>query len=291
MFKNGYVGIIGRTNAGKSSLINNIIGEKVSIVTPKTQTTRDNILGIYNDKDCQIVFVDTPGIHKSRNYLDRTMMKKVRSAVASVDVIVYVVDASKRLITQEKDNILKYASEDIPVILCLSKIDLINKGNLAKFLLEFSNADNIKAIIPFSNKNGENISVIIDEIKKYLNVFDKKVLLFDEDLYTNSSVAFLTTEIIREKALLSLDQELPHGVKIEITKFDENDNKTTFIDCNLICEKEAHKSIILGKNGSKIKEIGSKARIDIENLLNKKVMLKIFVKVDKNWRQNKNSMV
>ena len=289
MFKSGYVAIIGRTNAGKSSLINNIIGEKVSIVTPKTQTTRNNILGIYSTSDCQIVFIDTPGIHKSKNFLDKIMMKNVRSAVASVSIIVYVVDVSKKITNQELENIAKYAEENI-LILCLSKTDLITKPKLAEMLMKFSAYPKIKAIIPFSNKSKSNIQEIINELKKYLDEYEEKEVLFDEDLYTNSSVAFMSAEIIREKALFALNDELPHGIKIEITKFDEQDN-IAFIDADLICEKDIHKTIILGKNGNKIKEIGTKARIDIENLLQKKVMLKIFVKVDKNWRQNKNSMV
>lgn len=287
----GYVGVVGKTNAGKSSLVNRLVGEKVSIVTPKTQTTRQNIIGILTKENYQIVFVDTPGIHKSQNMLDKFMMKNVRHAIGSVDVLLYVVDATKRFDVKEFENIKKYAENpNFATLLIISKVDLISKANLMKFLGNFATLDCVKTIIPCSSKTGVNQDVIIEEILKWLPSFSEKNFEFDDDMYTSSSVRFMTAEIIREKALFLLNEELPHGLAIDITKFDEN-GTVAHIDVDLICEKENHKSIILGKGGTKIKEIGSQARSDIEKLLDKKVMLKIFVKVDKNWRQKKITVV
>lgn len=291
MYSCGQVSVIGKTNAGKSSLINTLVGEKVSIVSPKTQTTRQNIIGIKTTQNSQVVFVDTPGIHKSRNALDKHMMKNVRSATGGCDVLVYVVDASKRFDAQEFENIKHLTeNESVPLLLVLSKIDLLAKNKLLEFMGHFASLQNVKAIIPLSIKSSTNLDVLLSSIIEHLPKSKTKNFLFDEDLYTNSSVRFMASEIVREKALLFLDEELPHGVAVQVTKFDET-GKVVHIDVDLICEKTAHKGIILGKNGGKIKEIGSAARKDIENLLHQKVMLKIFVKVDKNWRQNKITMV
>lgn len=291
MFKTGYVGIVGKTNAGKSTLVNALVGEKVSIVTPKTQTTRQNITGILTRENYQIVFVDTPGIHKSQNNLDRFMMKNVRSVIGSVDILVYVVDCTKKLDKHELENITKYAlDESLQTILVVSKIDLISKNALLSFLANFTEIRGLKAILPLSAKKGVNTKELITEILKLLPESEEKNFVYEDDLYTDSSVRFMSAEIVREKALLKLNEELPHGLAIEITKFDETDT-IAYIDMDLICEKENHKSIILGKRGEMLKEIGTLARVDIENLLGKKIMLKIFVKVDKNWRQKKISMV
>lgn len=291
MYKTGYVGIVGKTNAGKSTLVNALVGEKVSIVTPKTQTTRQNVTGILTRENYQIVFVDTPGIHKSQNNLDRFMMKNVRSAIGSVDILLYVVDCSKKLDKHELENIKKYAQTDgLETILVVSKIDLVPKQNLLSFLANFTEVEGLKAILPLSAKRGVNTKELITEILKLLPETEEKNFAYEDDLYTDSSVRFMSAEIVREKALLKLNEELPHGLAIEITKFDETDN-FAYIDMDLICEKENHKSIILGKRGEMLKEIGSLARVDIEKLLGKKIMLKIFVKVDKNWRQKKISMV
>ena len=291
MYKCGYVGVVGKTNAGKSSLVNLLVGAKVSIVTPKTQTTRKNVLGILTKQKTQIVFVDTPGIHKSQNKLDKFMMKNVRSALSSVDVLLYVIDGNKRFDAKELDIIKSYSQNgELPTIVLISKIDLISRRALFEFLSNFSMLDFVKTIIPYSTKTGRNTTLILEEIEKYLPSSNTKNFLFDEDLYTDSTIRYISAEIVREKALLSLQDELPHGIAIEVIKFDEQEN-IVHIDMDLICERAGHKSIILGKQGSKIKEIGVAARADIEGLLGKKVMLKIFVKVNENWRQNKITVV
>ena len=291
MYKTGYVGIVGKTNAGKSTLVNALVGEKVSIVTPKTQTTRQNITGILTRENYQIVFVDTPGIHKSQNNLDRFMMKNVRSAIGSVDILIYVVDCTKKVDKHELENIKTYAQTDgLDTILVVSKIDLVSKNDLLIFLANFTEVQGLKVILPLSAKKGQNTKALIEEILKLLPESQEKNFAYEEDLYTDSSVRFMSAEIVREKALLKLNEELPHGLAIEITKFDETET-FAYIDMDLICEKENHKSIILGKRGEMLKEIGTLARADIEKLLAKKIMLKIFVKVDKNWRQKKINMV
>lgn len=289
MFKSGYVGVIGKTNAGKSTLVNLLVGQKVAIVSPKTQTTRNNILGILTKDNYQIVFVDTPGIHKSQNNLDKQMMKNVRSAVGSVDIILYIIDSTRKIDKAEIENIKKYA-ESSNVIVGVSKTDAVKKTDLIKLLCELGEIKEIKEIIPFSSKEEENIEIIINSILKLLPESKTRNFEFDDDLYTNNTVRFMTAEIIREKALYLLNEELPHGINIEITKFNESESFLQ-VDADLICEKESHKGIILGKNGGMIKEIGTLARKDIEELVGKKTMLKIFVKVDKNWRQSKNVVV
>lgn len=281
MFKFGYVGVVGNTNAGKSTLVNSLVGEKVSIVSPKKQTTRDNIMGILTRDNYQLVFVDTPGLHRSKNKLDRYMMKNVRNVVAGVDVILYVVDGT-RYKEEEKDYIKKL-TDTAPTIVGISKVDAGSYEKIYPIIKSLGENKDIKAIIPFSSYKNRNLDEVIKEILKILPEQDTKNFQFDEDMYTDKSVRFMTAEIIREKALLLLNEELPHGLAINITHFDES-GKIAHINVDIICEKESHKSIVIGKNGSKIKEIASSARPEIEEMLGKKVMLECFVRVKKNWR-------
>lgn len=281
MLKFGYVGVVGNTNAGKSTLVNSLVGEKVSIVSPKKQTTRDNIMGILTRDNYQLVFVDTPGLHRSKNKLDRYMMKNVRNVVAGVDVILYVVDGT-RYKEEEKDYIKKL-TDTAPTIVGISKVDAGSYEKIYPIIKSLGENKDIKAIIPFSSYKNRNLDEVIKEILKILPEQDTKNFQFDEDMYTDKSVRFMTAEIIREKALLLLNEELPHGLAINITHFDES-GKIAHINVDIICEKESHKSIVIGKNGSKIKEIASSARPEIEEMLGKKVMLECFVRVKKNWR-------
>ena len=284
MYKFGYIGIVGKTNVGKSTLINTLVGQKVAIVSPKTQTTRDNILGILTQDNYQLVFVDTPGIHKTKNYLDKSMMKNVRSVVSSVDVLLYIIDATAKVFDEEIDYIKNIT--DIPVIVGLSKIDKVAKSAVLEKIGKLSSLTNVKAFIPFSSVKGINTETIMSEILTLLPESQEKNFEFEEDMYTDKSLRFLTAEIIREKTLYLLEQELPHGIAIEVTKFTEKDT-IVLIDVDLICERQTHKKIIIGKNGTKLKEIGMRARADIEKLVEKKVMLKIWVKVVEDWRFNK----
>ena len=272
---------MGNTNAGKSTLVNALVGEKVSIVSPKKQTTRNNIMGILTKDNYQLVFVDTPGLHRSKNKLDRYMMKNVRNVVAGVDVILYVVDGTR--FKEEENDYIKKLTDTAPTIVGISKVDAGSYEKIYPIMSSLGKNKNIKAIIPFSSYKNRNLDEVIKEILKILPEQDTKNFEFDEDMYTDKSVRFMAAEIIREKALLLLNEELPHGLAINVTKFDEQEN-IAYIDVDIICERESHKSIVIGKHGSKIKEIATRARADIEEMLGKKVMLECFVKVRKNWR-------
>lgn len=270
MYTCGYVGIVGRANAGKSTLINALIGEKVAIVSNKPQTTRNNILGIRTEKNSQIIFVDTPGIHHSKNNLDRYMMKSVRSALAGVDLILYLVDGSKPTDQEEKDYIEKLKNEECPLIIVLTKNDKPLKTDVVG---DYS----------ISSLKGENLDILLKEIIKKLPKSEKKNFIFEEDYYTDKSVKFLVAEYIREEALKRLDKEIPHGVAVDITRFEER-NEITSIEADLICERDSHKGIIIGKGGQTLRKIGEGARKQAEELLGTKVLLKLFVKVEKDWR-------
>lgn len=283
MYKCGFIGIVGKANAGKSTLVNRLVGQKVAIVSPKKQTTRENISGILTKDNFQLVFVDTPGIHKTKNKLDKLMMNNVRSAIASVDVLVYLINGDKIPQKEELENIAKFA-EEIPTIVGISKQDISKIETIAKIIETLSTIKNIKAIIPFSSLKNKNLDAIITEILKLLPENKEKNFYFEEDIYTDKSIKFLAEEIIREQAFLCLNEELPYGVAVEIKNFVEKPDLTV-IDAELICEKPSHKNIIIGKGGSKIKEISSNARIEIEKLIEKKVMITIWVKVIKDWRQ------
>lgn len=269
------VGVIGKTNAGKSTLVNALVGEKVSIVTPKKQTTRENILGILNLQDCQIVFVDTPGIHKTVDNMGRLMMKQVRSAKESVDLILYVVDCTKPFDNFEYENLLDM-SQNGDVILVLSKVDIGGFEKVYPLIEKFKSLKNLVDIVPISAKNNKNLDILLEILKKKLVKTNEEDLFFDRDTYTDKSVRFMCGEIVREKILVNLDDEIPFGVLIEVTNFSESKNLVE-VDVDVIAKRQSHKAIIIGKNGQMLKKISSQARADMEKLLNKKVMLKIYV--------------
>ena len=283
--KSGFVAILGEPNVGKSTLLNAILKEKVSIVSPKPQTTRNKILGIYNDDDGQIVFIDTPGIHKAKNKLDEYMSKAISVAKSDVDLILYVIDATKKITNQTIENLNKYTN-NANVVLVVNKIDDTTYAKLYPELTKCNNLEHIKDIVPVSAKNLKNLDELIKVIKTYLH---EDVKYFDEDIYTDQSIKFLVAEIIREKALWLLQDELPHGIAIEIARFDES-HEIVEIDADIILEKASHKPIVIGKNGSMLKNIGTKSRNDIEKLLDRQVMLKLFVKVREDWRNSSNTI-
>ncbi len=267
MFKAGYVAVVGLPNAGKSSLVNALVKEKVAIVSSKPQTTRDNIMGIVSTDNYQIVLVDTPGVHHSKNALDKAMMKNVRSAVSGVDLILYLIDGTTMPSKEEKEYI---AHLEVPTKVIKTKIDL-------------KNLKNFDCDLAISTKTGENLDQLKNMILNYLPSYENKHYIFQPDYYTDKSIKFLIAEEIREKALEILHQEIPHGIALEITRFVEDKN-LVHIDADLICENERHKGIIIGKNGQTLKKIGAQARASAEELLSKKVMLNIFVRVEKDWR-------
>ena len=270
------VSIVGKTNAGKSTLLNALVGEKVSIISPKKQTTRDNIVGILNEENYQIVFVDTPGIHKTKNDLGKAMMKNVRSAMNDVDVVIYVVDATRGLDKQELENI-KTKSQEVNMILVLSKIDIAGFEKTYPLIDTYSKIETLKFILPVSSLKNKNLDVLVNKLKEFLVPLKEDELMFDRETYTDKSVRFMASEIIREKALFLLEQEIPHGIFVEINKFEEGKN-LTIIQADIICKKDNHKAIIIGKQGAKLKEIATQSRKDMEALLDKKVLLEVFVK-------------
>jgi len=266
--------------------LNAILKEKVSIVSPKAQTTRNKILGILNEDDCQIVFIDTPGIHSSHNKLDDYMNKAIISAKQDVDVLLYVIDGSKKITDSVIENLNKYTKDIDNVILVVNKIDGVSYEKLYPELSKCNNLSNVKDIVPISALKNKNINELLKVVKSYLK---DDVAYFDTDIYTDQSVKFLVGEIIREKALWLLQDELPHGIAIDIIRFAEGEMLTE-IDADIIIEKQSHKQIVIGKNGSMLKNIGIKSREDIEKLLNTKVMLKLFVKVKSDWRDTSSAV-
>ena len=268
--KCGYVAVLGRSNAGKSSLVNRLVGEEVAVVSKRQQTTRNNILGIDTGKDFQIVFIDTPGIHHSKNKLDKFMMKNVRSALSTADVILYIIDACKGVVVKEKDYIKMLKEKAEKVIVVKNKID---KKDVALF----------DADLKISVKENINIKELENLIVANLPEQEK---IFDDDEYTDKSIKFLVCEHIRGMLLDRFDNEIPHGVAVVMEDMVEDDKKI-MMDISLVCEKERHKGIIIGKGGVNLKEIGISAREYAETLLDKQVIVHLFVKVDDDWR-NKN---
>lgn len=287
-YKCGYIAILGKPNAGKSTLVNCMVGEKVAIVSSKPQTTRNNILGILTKSNYQLIFVDTPGIHKSKNALDKFMMKNVRSAISGASVNIYLIDSTKEITGEEIDYVKNIKQKnEVPLIVCLSKTDLVKKQELLIKLSQIANINEVDEVVPISSYKAYNTNELLEIILKYLPNEKEKNFIYDDDYYTDKSINFIVAETIREKALLCLEQEIPHGINVNIVSFIEKPN-ITVIEADIVCERESHKSIIIGKRGKKLKEIGEKARIDIEKLLDKKVLLKLFVKTKKNWRDSEN---
>ena len=273
MYSFGYVGIIGKTNAGKSSLVNALVGQKVAIVTNRPQTTRDNILGVLNGENYQVVLVDTPGVHRSKTKLDKKMMKNVRSAISGVDLILYLVDGTKTLDEEEK---AYYEHLPQPKMLIKTKLD---KKGLKNFNADFE----------ISSLNGTGLEELKNYIIDKMPKSETKNFPFEEDDYTDKSLRFIVAEEIRQNALNILEDEIPHGIAVEIERFDEKEN-ITIIEAVLVVEEERHKGIVIGKGGKTLKIIGQKTREFAEELLGNKVLLKIFVKVDKDWRNSDNSL-
>lgn len=284
--KSGFVAILGLPNVGKSTLLNAILKEKVSIVSPKPQTTRNKILGILNEEDTQIVFIDTPGIHNAHNKLDEYMNKAINVAKDDVDVVLFVIDGTKKIGDNVIETLNKYTKGIDNVILVVNKIDDTTYEKLYPELSKCNSLDNVKDIVPISAKKGKNLDELKRVIKSYLK---DDVKYFDDDIYTDQSIKFLCAEIIREKALWLLQDELPHGIAIEIARFNDNENLCE-IDADIVIEKSSHKQIIIGKGGAMLKNIGIKSRQDMEKLVGKKVMLRLFVKVREDWRSKSNSI-
>ena len=277
--KVGVVSIVGRPNAGKSTLLNAIIKEKVSITSDKPQTTRNNIQGIYNDEEAQIVFIDTPGVHKPVNKLGKFLNNETYSAF-NTDIILFLVDSSKPFGKGDEFILDKIKEYDSKVFLILSKIDKIKKDELYDLIMSYKDKYNFDEIIPVSGLKDNNVEELLNVIKSYLN---EGTPYYANDLYTDQSVKFMVSEIIREKIFRKTDKEIPYSTTVIIENYDENKSRVVINAC-IVVERDAVKKIIVGKSGSMIKEIGINAREDIEKLVGKRVDLELFVKTVNNWR-------
>lgn len=284
--KSGFVTILGKPNVGKSTLLNKILGEKVSIVSPKPQTTRNKILGILNEPEYQIIFIDTPGKHNIKNKLDKYMDSEIEQAKQDVDIVLLVIDGSKRITDADYQFVESFNNSKQKVIVVVNKIDATTFEKLYPQLVRFNDMKFVLDIIPISARNGKNVEDLVKVIKDNLT---SDIKYYDDDIYTDKSLRFMVSEIIREKALLYLQDEIPHGIAVDIAEYKEEGNKV-IIDADIICERDAHKPIILGSRGEMIKKIGTEARLDIEKLVQSKVFLSLFVKVRDNWRNNNNQM-
>lgn len=279
--KSGYVAVIGRANAGKSTLINVMVGEKVSIVSPKPQTTRDRILGVLTTEDYQIVFVDTPGIYKARNALTDMMMRTTENSARSVDFILYVVDGHDGIDEEEFALINKYKALGIPMAVAYTKIDIMPKEKIPLDMAKFSDAGLDLDVFPVSARKGKNVR----ELKAFLvEQMPEGERVFEEDIVSDKSERFMISEIMREKILLKFDKEIPHGIAIVVHTFKLGDNGVYEIGLDIVCERANHKAILIGKQGKAIKEVSSFARQDMEKFLQSKVFLTTYVKVKEDWR-------
>lgn len=278
--KSGFVSLIGRPNVGKSTLINSLVGFKVAITSDKAQTTRNTIQGIYNDEDAQIVFVDTPGIHKPKHRLGERLNSEAYYSIDDVDIILFLIDVTEKLGTGDKFVIEKFKEINKPIFLILNKVDRIKKESLFEIINEYASLYDFKEIIPLSALKKDNIDELIKTLKKYLP--DNVKYFPDEDL-TNTTLEFRCAELIREKVLRLTKDEVPHAVTCVVEEYLDQKDKA-IITASIIVERDSLKSIIIGKHASMLKEIGTKARMDIENMIGKKVFLNLNVKTINRWR-------
>ncbi|WP_286317259.1 GTPase Era [Romboutsia ilealis] len=286
MFKSGFVSIVGRPNVGKSTLMNNVVGEKIAIMSDKPQTTRNTIQAVYTDEEAQVVFLDTPGIHKPKNKLGEFMVKSATDAFKNVDLVLFVVDESKKIGPGDRKIIDDLKNVKTPVVLVLNKIDQLNEEELFD-LMKMYNAEGVfEQIVPISALKGRNINELLKVIKKHL---EEGPQYFPDYMITDQPERVLVSELIREKVLHYVHDEVPHGVAVEIERMkSRQDKEIVDISAVIYCERDSHKGIIIGKNGRKLKGIGKSARSDIELLLGSQANLQLWVKVKENWRNLQN---
>lgn len=283
-FKSGFVAIIGRPNVGKSTLMNHLIGQKIAITSKKPQTTRNRIQTVYTCEDGQIVFLDTPGIHKAKNKLGEYMVNVAQQTLREVDVIMWLVEPNTFVGPGDKHIAEQLEKVNVPVILVINKVDMIKKEEILKVIDAYRSLYNFAEVIPASALRGQNTDEIIQCLFKYMAYGP---MFYDEDTVTDQPQRQIVAEIIREKALHALDEEIPHGIAVTIEKMRERKNEEIMdIEATIICERESHKGIIIGKQGSMLKKIGTNARYEIEQMLECQANLKIWVKVRKDWRDS-----
>lgn len=288
MFKSGFVSIIGRSNVGKSTFLNRIIGERISIVSSRPQTTRNNIKFIYTDDRMQCIFIDTPGIQKPKNKLGEFMLDSATSAFKDVDIITYIVDNSGVIGENEKFIISKLKEEEKPIVLLINKTDIISEERTQEIIKTFGEFGIFDVILPISALTGRNIEEYFENIYTMLPEGPK---YYDEEEITDQSVRSICAEIVREKSLLFLQEEVPHGINVEINKFKKREDRELYdIEATILVEKKSHKGIVIGKGGEMIKKIGMTARQDMETFLEAQVNLRLWVKIDPDWRNNINRL-
>lgn len=281
--KSAFIAIIGVPNVGKSSLLNALLGQKISIVSTKPQTTRNRIMGILTQAETQLVFIDTPGVHTPKTQLGHYMEKSIKNSILSVDSCLFVVEAGKNLKASELKLIKKLKNLKFPVILAINKIDVLqDKSVLMKQISQISELINLAAVVPISAKTHDGLDVLLSELKK---VATCEGHFFQDDALTDQPERVIVSEIIREKILQLVDKEIPHGVAVCVEKMrDRGDGSLMDIDATIYCEKTTHKGILIGKHGTMLKKIGSLARSDIENFFDTKVNLQVWVKIKEDWR-------
>ena len=283
-FKSGFVTLIGRPNVGKSTLMNHLIGQKIAITSKKPQTTRNRIQTVYTCEQGQIVFVDTPGIHKAKNKLGEYMVNVAERTLSEVDVILWLVEPTTFIGAGERHIAEQLKKTKTPVILVINKIDTVKRDEILLFIDTYRKICDFAEIVPASALKGQNLQEVIDVIFKYLPYGPQ---FYDEDTVTDQPMRQIASEMIREKALRSLDEEIPHGIAVYIDRMEERKGGHIMdIDVTIVCERDSHKGIIIGKGGAMLRKIGSLARKDIEEMLEMQVNLKLWVKVKKDWRDS-----
>ena len=283
--KSGMISIVGRPNVGKSTLTNALVGEKIAIVTNKPQTTRNRICAVLNRGECQYVFMDTPGLHKARTRLGEYMVGVVKESVADVDAVMLLIEPIPHVGGPEAELIARIRALGVPAVLVINKIDTVKKEELLSVMQVYQAECDFQAIVPISAKNGDGVEELLNVLAAFL---PEGPQLFPDDMITDQPERQVCAEIIREKLLLCLEKEIPHGTAVELSKFSERENGIIDIDATIYCEKASHKGIIIGKNGAMLKKISTLARKDIEALMGTKVFLETWVKVKENWRDNLN---
>ena len=281
--KAAMITVCGRPNVGKSTLTNTLVGEKIAIVSNKPQTTRNRICAVVTKGDTQFVFMDTPGFHKPRTRLGDYMVNVVRESVADVDAVMLLVDPLPNIGKQEQELIARFKETGVPALLVINKIDTVQRAELLEVMALYSAAYEFDAIIPISAKTGEGVDELLAELSKY--AVDGPPL-FPDDMISDQPEKQICAELVREKLLLCLDKEIPHGTAVEVTRFSERDDGIIDMDVTIYCEKASHKGIIIGKKGAMLKKIGELARADIEAFMGTKVFLQTWVKVKENWRDS-----
>ncbi len=283
-FHSGFVSLIGRPNVGKSTLMNLLIGEKISIISSKPQTTRNKIQTILTTDTMQVIFVDTPGIHKAKSKLGDYMVKSAETSLNDVDIVLYLIEPYEKIKDSDKEILERLEKVNTPVFLVINKIDTVEKPQLLKVIENYSREYSFAEIIPLSALKGKNQETLLENIEKYLPEGPK---YFPEDMITDQPEKQIVSEIIREKALYLLQDEIPHGIAVEITSMKHRKDKDIMdIDATIYCERDSHKGIIIGKQGSMLKKIGSNARRDIQRFLGSQINLQIWIKVKKDWRDS-----